>query len=138
MRNQGIAPARRKHDLQAGTRPLGVAVSRPPERLAAVASTSCSDGLVVDRRGSRTFVLKTLQIKTICLTPACTIPVGRTLLTGCRNVPPAGTFPKSFQNVAAGRWPGTFPRYRAEAGDIHGYEQNEGSMQICASRRWSR
>ena len=28
----------------------------------------------VDRRRSRTFVLKTLQIKTICLTPACNIP----------------------------------------------------------------
>ena len=41
---------------------------------AAVASRPRLAALVADRRGSRTFVLKTLQIKTICLTPACNIP----------------------------------------------------------------
>ena len=41
---------------------------------AAVACRPRLAALVADRRGSRTFVLKTLQIKTICLTPACNIP----------------------------------------------------------------
>ena len=41
---------------------------------AAVASRSRLAAFIADRRGSRTFVLKTLQIKTICLTPACNIP----------------------------------------------------------------